>query len=60
MPTTLSADLYERLNDRVRHAVQYAEAARLMAEDALDLLKATRDLEEILRDEARRREARDG
>ncbi|MBA2360330.1 MAG: hypothetical protein H0V79_05200 [Actinobacteria bacterium] len=48
MPTTLSADLYERLNDRVRHAMQYAEAARLCAEDALDLLKATRDFQEDL------------
>ena len=35
-------DLDERLGDRLRHAEQYAEAARRMAEEALDLLEATK------------------
>ena len=34
MPATLRNDLYERLVDRLRHAQQYAEAARAAAEKA--------------------------
>jgi hypothetical protein len=36
---TITNDLYDRLLDRVRHAVLYAEAARAMAEEALELLE---------------------
>jgi hypothetical protein len=41
--TKLAPDLYDRLVDRVRHAQQYAEAARLMVEDARDLLEAAKE-----------------
>lgn len=34
MPAALRNDLYERLVDRLRHAQQYAEAARTAAEKA--------------------------
>jgi hypothetical protein len=36
----LSPDLYERLIDRLRHAEQYAQAAREMAEGALAAFRA--------------------
>ena len=39
--TTIGQTLYERLVDRLRHALQYTEAARVIAEDALDLLEAS-------------------
>jgi hypothetical protein len=42
MTATLAPDLDERLAHRLRHAEQYAEAARRMAEEALDLLKAAK------------------
>ena len=42
MTATLAPDLDERLGDRLRHAEQYAEAARRMAEEALDLLEAAK------------------
>jgi hypothetical protein len=38
--TTLSTEDYERVLDRLRHALQYADAARAMVEDALRLLEA--------------------
>jgi hypothetical protein len=44
--TMIGPALYERLADRLRHALQYAEAARVMAEDALELLEATREEED--------------
>jgi hypothetical protein len=34
VPAPLRNDLYERLADRLRHAEQYAEAARRMANEA--------------------------
>lgn len=37
---TITNDLYDRLLDRLRHAVLYAEAAQTMAEDTLQLLEA--------------------
>ena len=40
MTASLAPDLDERLAHRLRHAEQYAEAARRMAEEALDLLEA--------------------
>lgn len=39
---TLKENTYEALVDRLRHAEQYAEASRLMAEDARKLLEAAR------------------
>ena len=42
MTATLAPDLDERLGDRLRYAEQYAEAARRMAEEALDLLEAAK------------------
>jgi hypothetical protein len=43
VPATLRNDLYERLVDRLRHAEQYAEAARLMVEEALALLEEAKE-----------------
>lgn len=41
VPTaTITNELHDRLLDRLRHAVLYAETARMMAEDALKLLEA--------------------
>jgi hypothetical protein len=40
---TLSTEDYERLLDRLRHALQYAEATRAMIEEALRLLEAGRE-----------------
>ncbi len=47
MPTTSSQsdELYDRLVDRLRHAAQYTEAARLMIQDTLDLLEAAKEKE---------------
>lgn len=42
MTASLAPDLDERLAHRLRHAEQYAEAARRMAEEALDLLQAAK------------------
>jgi hypothetical protein len=42
MTATLAPDLDERLAHRLRHAEQYAEAARRMAEEALELLEAAK------------------
>jgi len=42
----LSADEYARLLDRLRHALQYAEAARATVEDALRLLEEAKEGEE--------------
>jgi hypothetical protein len=39
MATAITNDLRVRLQDRLRHAEQYAEAARLMVEDARRLLE---------------------
>lgn len=44
--TSLSTDDHEQLLDRLRHALQYAEAARTTVEDALRLLEAAREDEE--------------
>jgi hypothetical protein len=41
--TTITPALYERIVDRLRHALQYAEASPVMAEDALELLEAVRE-----------------
>jgi hypothetical protein len=43
--TAIRADLYGRLLDRLRHAEQYSEAARLMVADAPELLEATKEQE---------------
>jgi uncharacterized protein (DUF4213/DUF364 family) len=43
---TITNDLYDRLLDRLRHAVLYAEAARTMAEEALELLEGL-ELKEV-------------
>jgi hypothetical protein len=40
---TLSTDDYERVLDRLRHALQYAEATRATIEEALRLLEAGRE-----------------
>ncbi len=37
-----SQEQYELLIDRLRHAMQYSEAARLMTEDALRLIEQAR------------------
>jgi len=37
---TLTEDLYGRLADRLRHTIQYAEAARITAEEALAVLES--------------------
>ena len=42
MTATLAPDLDVRLADRLRHAEQYAEAARRMAEEALELLESAK------------------
>jgi 4'-phosphopantetheinyl transferase EntD len=38
--TTLPPDLYGRVADRLRHAQQYAEAARVAADEALGAFRA--------------------
>ena len=43
MPATLRNDLYERLVDRLRHAAQYAGAARGTAEAARSGYRAERE-----------------
>jgi hypothetical protein len=43
VPATLRNDLYERLVDRLRHAKQYAEAARTAAEKARLAHRAERE-----------------
>jgi hypothetical protein len=43
---TLGNQVYERLVDRLRHIVQYSEAARATAEEALALLEAARKEDE--------------
>jgi ABC-type nitrate/sulfonate/bicarbonate transport system substrate-binding protein len=40
----LSPDLYQRLIDRLRHAEQYAQAAREMAEGALTAFRADEEV----------------
>lgn len=40
MPATLRDDAYQRLVDRLRHAEQYAAAARGMAQEALSIFHA--------------------
>lgn len=40
MTTAISNDLRARLLDRLRHAEQYLEAARLMVQDTRELLEA--------------------
>ena len=53
---TLSADDYQRLLDRLRHALQYAEAARATVEEALRVLGAAREGEDGETTDARRSE----
>ena len=43
MSATLRDDLYERLVDRLRHAEQYAEAARGTAEEARSAYRHQRE-----------------
>jgi hypothetical protein len=42
MPEATDTDLFVLLLDRLRHAVQYAEAARVTAEDAIALIEKAR------------------
>lgn len=42
--TKIGPDLYERLVDRLRHAEQHLEAARLMLEDVRELLEAAKEV----------------
>ena len=44
MPTSLPNDLYDRLADRLRHAMQYVEAARAAAERARLAYRAEREV----------------
>jgi hypothetical protein len=43
---TLENQVYERLLDRLRHAEQYAEAARLALVEAFALLETVREEDE--------------
>lgn len=44
MPATPRNDLYERLVDRLRHAAQYAEAARAAVEEVRSARRAEREV----------------
>jgi hypothetical protein len=41
---TVQVTEYDLLVDRLRHAIQFAEAARKMAQDALELVEAHKSL----------------
>ena len=52
MTAAITNDLRARLDDRLRHAMQYAEEARRAAEEALEQLEAAQPITEDDHEEA--------